>query len=46
MKTRIWRYPVGQKFCRNRSISHCFQGKCVFAFYAEIQGGCLKWQGK
>ena len=21
-KSRIFRYPVGQKFCRNRSISH------------------------
>ena len=25
-------------------ISHCFQDKCVFAFYAEIQYGRQKWR--
>ena len=30
------------KCCQNRSISHRFQDKCVFAFYAEIQDGCQK----
>ena len=35
-------YPVGQKFCQNRSISHRYQDKCVFVFYAEIQDGRQK----
>ena len=42
--SRLYRYPVGQKFCQNRSISHCFQDKCAFAFYAEIQDGRQKRQ--
>ena len=29
----------GQTFRQNRSISHHFQGKSIFAFYAEIQAG-------
>ena len=33
----------GNKFCQNRSISHCFLDKCVFAFYTEIQDGLQKW---
>ena len=33
---RLCRYPVGQKFCRNRSISLRFPDKLVFAFNAEI----------
>ena len=37
------RYPVGQKFCRNRCISLHFQDKHVFAFYGEIQDGYQKW---
>ena len=41
--TTLKRYPMGQKFRRNRSISHGFQDKHVFAFYAEIQDGCQKW---
>ena len=36
---RLCRYPVGQKFHQNRSISHRLRDKCVFAFYAEIQVG-------
>ena len=28
-----------KKFRQNRSISHCFQDKCIFTFYAEIQNG-------
>ena len=35
---------MGQKFCQNRSISHCFRDKCVFAFYTEIQDGRQKWR--
>ena len=31
-RQRLWRYPMGQRFCRNRSISLCFQDKLVFAF--------------
>ena len=38
----LCRNPVCQKFRRNRSISHRYQDKCVFAFYAEIQDGCQK----
>ena len=30
-------------FRQNRSTSHCFQNKCIFAFYAEIRDGCQKW---
>ena len=39
--TTLCRYPVGQKFRRNRSISLCFR---FFAFYAEIQDGHQQWQ--
>ena len=28
----LQRYPVGQKFCRNRSISHGFQDISIFVF--------------
>ena len=42
--SRLCRYPVGQTFCRNRSISLRFQDKQVFVFNAEIQDGCQKWQ--
>ena len=38
------RYPVGQKFCRNHSISLHFRDKHYFAFYAEIQDGRQKWR--
>ena len=34
---------MGQKFDRNHSISHCFQDKCIFAIYSEIQDGHQKW---
>ena len=34
---------MGQKFCRNRSITLRFQDKRVFAFKAEIQDG-QKWR--
>ena len=33
----ICRYPGGQKFRRNRFISHRFQDKSAFAFDAEVQ---------
>ena len=39
---RLCRYPVGQKFRRNCSISLRFRDKHVFAFYAEIQDGRQK----
>ena len=42
--SRLCRYPVDQKFCRNRSIWLRFRDKHVFAFYAEIQDGCQKWR--
>ena len=42
--SRLCRYHVGQKFCRNCSISHFFRDKCTFAFYTEIQDGCQKWR--
>ena len=32
------------KLHQNRSISHRFRDKCVFAFYAEIQDGRQKWR--
>ena len=35
---------MGQKFCRNRSISLPFRDKRVFAFKAEIQDGRQKWR--
>ena len=41
--SKLCRYPVGQKFHRNRSISLRFRDKRVFAFYAEIQDGRQKW---
>ena len=34
----------GQKFRPNHSISHRFRDKCIFAFYAEIQGGRQIWR--
>ena len=36
---RLFSYPMGQKFCRKRSISHRFQDKCIIAFYAVIEDG-------
>ena len=42
--SRLCKYPAGQKFCRNRSISLRFRDKCVFAFKAEIQDGRQKWR--
>ena len=41
---RLCRSPVGQKFCRNRSILFRFRDKHVFVIYAEIQDGCQKWR--
>ena len=35
---------VGQKFCRDHSVSHRYRDKCVFAFKAEIQDGRQKWE--
>ena len=40
----LCRYPVGQKFPRNRSISLRFQDKHSFAFNAKIQDGRQKWR--
>ena len=37
---------MGQTFRQNRSMSHCFRDKCVFAFYVEIQDGRQKWSGE
>ena len=42
--SKLCRYPVGQKFCGNRSILLHFQDKQVFAFNAEIQDGRQKWR--
>ena len=42
--SRLCRYPVGQKFRRNHSISIRFRDKHFFAFYAEIQDGRQKWR--
>ena len=42
--SRLCIYPVGQKFCQNRSISLHFQDKRVFAFNAEIQDDHQKWR--
>ena len=44
--SRLCRSPVGQKFCRKRSISHNCQDKYIFAFYPEIQVGHQKVGGK
>ena len=43
LTSRVRRHPVGQKFHRKRSISHRFQDKRVFVFYAKIQDGCPNW---
>ena len=42
--SRLCSYPMGQKFCRNHSISLRFWNKRVFVFNAEIQDGRQKWQ--
>ena len=42
--SRLWRYPAGQKFCRNRSILLRFQYKHFFSCFAQIQDGCQKWR--
>ena len=42
--SRLSRYPVSQKFCRNCSILLRFRDKHVFALNAEIQEGRQKWQ--
>ena len=42
--SRLYRYPVSQKFRQNHSISLCFRDKRFFAFYAEIQDGRQKWR--
>ena len=36
--------PMGQKFCRNRSISYGFQDINIFCFSAKIQDGRQKWR--
>ena len=42
-KAGLHRYPVGQKFCRNRSISQFFRYKhfCVLHFYKKFESS--KW---
>ena len=35
---------MGQKFCRNRSISYGFQDINIFCFSAKIQDGRQKWR--
>ena len=42
--SRLCRYPVGQKFRRNPSISLRLQDKHAFTFYTEIQDGHQKWR--
>ena len=42
--SRVSKYPAGQKFHQNRSISLRFRDKHVFVFNAKIQDGCQKWQ--
>ena len=42
--SRLLKYPVGQKFRRNRSISLRFRDKHIFAFKEEIQDGRQKWR--
>ena len=34
--SRFCIYPMGQKFCQNRSISLRFRDKCVFVFNTEF----------
>ena len=41
---RLRRYPEGQQFRRNHSISLRFGDKRGFVFYAEIQDGRQKWR--
>ena len=42
--SQLWGYPPrDKKFQRNHSISHHFQDKGVFPFYAEIQDSHQKW---
>ena len=40
----LYKYPVGQKFCRNRFISLRFRDKHIFLFKTEIQDGRQKWR--
>ena len=42
--SRLCRYPVGQKFCQNRSLLLHFQYECIFVFNTEIQDGRQKWR--
>ena len=41
---KLCRYPVGQKFHRNRSILLSYQDKHIFELNAEIQDGRQKWR--
>ena len=34
---KLARYPMGQNFRQNRSISHRYLDKCIFKLYTEIQ---------
>ena len=36
--------PMGQKFCRNRSVSYGFRDINIFCFSAKIQDGRQKWR--
>ena len=40
----LFYYPVGQKFCRNCSISYGFRDISIFCFSAKIQDGRQKWR--
>ena len=40
----LWYYPMGQKFCPNRSISYGFWDIQIFSFFAKIQDGRQKWR--
>ena len=42
--SRLYRYPVGQKFCQDRSISLRFRDKHIFVFNTEIQDGRQRWR--
>ena len=37
-------YPMGQKFCPNRSISYGFWDIKIFSLFAKIQDGRQKWR--
>ena len=42
----LQRYPVGEKFRQNRSISHGFRDISIFAKNSKIQNGHHFWRDK